>query len=79
MYHTELNDYTAKHFITAPDQLVGNCEIDPNTGVLFRETYMGYYLPESLKPFDALLPILDNIKAILAEDWGFGENTHLWL
>jgi hypothetical protein len=56
-------------FITAPDQLDGNCEIDPNTGVLFRETYLGYYLPESLKPFDALLPILNDIKAILAEDW----------
>ena len=69
MYHSELNDYTTKHFITAPDQLDGNCEIDPNTGVLFRETYLGYYLPESLKPFDALLPILDDIKAILAEDW----------
>ena len=69
MYHAELNDYTTKHFITAPDQLDGNCEIDPNTGVLFRETYLGYYLPESLKPFDALLPILDDIKAIMAEDW----------
>lgn len=69
MYHAELNDYTTKHFITAPDQLDGNCEIDPNTGVLFRETYLGYYLPESLKPFDALLPILNDIKAILAEDW----------
>ncbi|PKN76186.1 MAG: hypothetical protein CVU49_02125 [Candidatus Cloacimonetes bacterium HGW-Cloacimonetes-2] len=56
-------------FITAPDQMDGNCEIDPNTGVLFRETYLGYYLPESLKPFDALLPILNDIKAIMAEDW----------
>lgn len=69
MYHAELNDYSTKHFITAPDQSDGNCRIDPNTGVLFRETYLGYYLPESLKPFDALLPILDDIKAILAEDW----------
>lgn len=69
MYHSELGDYSTKHYITAPDQLDSNCEIDPNTGVLFRETYLGYYLTESLKPFDALLPILDDIKAIMAEDW----------
>lgn len=69
MFHPELDDYSTKHFITAPDQLDGICEIDPNTGVWFRKTYLGYYLPESLKPFDALLPILDDIKAVMAEDW----------
>ncbi|MCB5259630.1 MAG: hypothetical protein WC179_05730 [Candidatus Cloacimonadaceae bacterium] len=45
------------------------CEIDPNTGVLNRETYLGYYLDESLKPFDALAPILNDITEILAENW----------
>lgn len=69
MFHTELNRNTTKHFITVPDPDDENCHIDPDTGVLYRETYLGYYLQDSLRPFDALLPILDDITAILAEDW----------
>jgi hypothetical protein len=32
-------------------------------------TDLGYFLSDSMEPFDALLPILDNIIAIDAEDW----------
>lgn len=69
MFQSDLSRYTADHYIIPPEEGDPNCETDPNTGALVREIYLGYYLNESLKPFDALVPILDNITAILAEDW----------
>lgn len=69
MFQSDLSRYTADHYIIPPEEGDPNCETDPNTGALVREMYLGYYLNESLQPFDALVPILDNITAILAEDW----------
>ncbi len=66
MFIQSLNRYTAKHFILPPDP---NGPVDGNTGIPYREIYLGYYLPKSLKPFDALSPIIDNITLIQAEDW----------
>lgn len=69
MYIQDLDRYTIEHFITPPEPGAAGCQQDSNTNVWFREIYLGYYLQESLKPFDALLPILDNITTIMAEDW----------
>lgn len=66
MFIQNLDRYTTEHYILPPD---ANSQVDSNTGIPYREMYLGYYLQESLKPFDALLPILDNITAIMAEDW----------
>lgn len=69
MFIQDLDRYTIEHFITPPEPGADGCQLDNNTNVWFREIYLGYYLQESLKPFDALLPILDNITTIMAEDW----------
>lgn len=69
MFQSDLNRYTPKHYIIPPEENDPSCSFDPNTGVLNREIYLGYYLDESLKPFDALAPILNDITTILAEDW----------
>lgn len=69
MFIQDLDRYTIEHFITPPEPGAAGCQQDSNTNVWFREIYLGYYLQESLKPFDALLPILDNITTIMAEDW----------
>lgn len=66
MFIQDLGRYTLDHYIMPPD---ANSQVDSNTGIPYREMYLGYYLQESLNPFDALLPILDNITAIMAEDW----------
>lgn len=66
MFVHDLDRYTTNHYILPPDP---NTLPDSYTGVHYRDIYLGYYLQESLKPFDALLPILDNITAIMAEDW----------
>ena len=66
MFIQNLGQYTSKHYILPPD---ANSSVDNNTGIPYREIYLGYYLSDSMKPFDALNPILDNITAILAEDW----------
>ncbi len=66
MFIQDLDRYTQNHYILPPG---GNSPVDSNTGIPYREIYLGYYLSESLKPFDALNPIMDNVTAILAEDW----------
>lgn len=69
MFIQDIDRYTLEHYIMPPEPNAVGCSQDSNTNVWFREIYLGYYLQESLKPFDALLPILDNITAIMAEDW----------
>lgn len=69
MFIQDPDRYTLEHYIIPPVPGSVGCDQDDNTNVWFREIYLGYYLQESLKPFDALLPILDNITAIMAEDW----------
>ncbi|MCK9334651.1 MAG: C10 family peptidase [Candidatus Cloacimonetes bacterium] len=66
MFIQDLDRYTQNHYILPPG---GNSPVDSNTGIPYREIYLGYYLSESLMPFDALNPIMDNVTAILAEDW----------
>ncbi len=66
MFIQSLDRYTTEHYILPPD---ANSPVDSNTGIPYREIYLGYYLAESLKPFDALSPIMNNVTAILAEDW----------
>jgi hypothetical protein len=68
MFIQDLDRYTTDHYILPPD---ADSPEDSNTGIPYREIYLGYYLSESLKPFDALNPILDNITAIFAEDWAW--------
>jgi hypothetical protein len=72
MFIQNLDRWTLDHYIIPPVPGADGCQQDSNTNVWFREIYLGYYLQESLKPFDALLPILDNITAIMAEDWAMG-------
>jgi len=60
-----------------------NCTSNIYSGSWQREIYLGYYLPESMNPFDALGPILSNVVAIYAKDWSYmripvydGDQTH---
>ncbi|HNW99742.1 MAG TPA: FlgD immunoglobulin-like domain containing protein [Candidatus Cloacimonadota bacterium] len=45
------------------------CNINPETGVLERETWLGYWLDKSMSPFVALAPVLPFIVSIKAQDW----------
>jgi len=45
------------------------CSINSATGVLERETWIGYFLDKSMDPFVALAPILPQIVSIKAQDW----------
>jgi len=70
MYLSNLNRYTTQHYILPPVTTdTTTCKIDPDTGVLYRKTYLGYYLAGSLLPLEALSPIRSKIIAIIAEDW----------
>ncbi|MDD3536116.1 MAG: C25 family cysteine peptidase [Candidatus Cloacimonetes bacterium] len=66
MFIPGIDRYTPNHYILPPG---ANSPVDSNTGIPYREIYLGYYLSESLKPFDAINPILNDITAIYAEDW----------
>ncbi|MBN2829545.1 MAG: T9SS type A sorting domain-containing protein, partial [Candidatus Cloacimonetes bacterium] len=70
MYLSDLSRYTTKLYILEPEANEPNCSQSGTTGVWEREIYLGYYLEGSLNPFDALRPIIDDITAIYAEDWG---------
>ncbi len=68
--------------IQPPDQTPEN--LNPLTNTYERETWLGYYLEESLAPQDALAPILNNIVSIKAQDWSMnrvivnGQYTDDW-
>lgn len=55
--------------IDAPVEDGIGCEQNGATGVWERETWIGYFLEKSLHPFDALIPVLDNIVSIKAQEW----------
>ncbi len=86
MWVDELGRYTKELFIRHRDEGV-NCFYDPVMQHWIREIYLGYYMPEALKPFDALQPILNDIIAIYAENWcmvrlpqvGYTGYTNNWL
>lgn len=70
MYFSSLNRYTTEHYIIAPvSQDTVNCKMDPDTGVIYRISYLGYYLDGSLLPSDALVSIMPKLIAIIGEDW----------
>lgn len=58
---------------------------NPVTNRMERESWIGYYRKNSLDPFDALAPILNNIVSIKAQEWSLhrtienGQYTNLWL
>jgi len=68
MFLPELNRYTEDLFIKRPENGV-NCVFDAYAQRWVREIYLGYYMPQSLKPRDALAPIWNDIIGVYAEDW----------
>ncbi len=70
MYLSNESRYTTKLYILEPEENQPNCAFNLTTGVLEREIYLGYYKEGSLNPFVALQPIINDITAIYAEDWG---------
>jgi len=60
------------------------CFFNDHTQTWERETWLGYYKEESLEPFDALAPILNNIVSIKTQEWSIdrviedGSYTNQW-
>ncbi len=45
------------------------CTVNPETGVLEREVWLGYFLDKSMNPFVALTSVLPHIVAIKSQEW----------
>ncbi len=61
-------EITKELFIKNPNDAI-NCDTNFYSGAWQREIYLGYYLQESMDPFDALGPVLSNLVGIYAKDW----------
>jgi len=60
---------TPAQYIDRPRGEGVNCTFDPRSGAWYREIYLGYYLPNSMNPFDALGPILNKVISISTKTW----------